>query len=116
MVNVDQAPEDAADPSSLPIEVLAKSLVPLQVAELVGASQVGMSSSSPLLHQSSACFPFVVSTEPGPSRKLLSDLSALNLSLPPLDSVILSVPEFSGPSSSYVMVDPSLPCSRPTVF
>ena len=68
MVNVDQAPEDAAGPSSLPIEDLADSLVPLQVAELVGASQVGMSSSCPLLHQSSACLPFVDCSEPGPSR------------------------------------------------
>ena len=45
----------------------------------------------------------------------MSDLSALNLSLPPLDSVILSVPEVSGPPSSSVMIDPSPPCSRPTV-
>ena len=114
VVIVDQAPEDDAGPSSLPIEDLADSLVPIQVAELVGASQAGMSFSSPLLHQS-VCFPFSDNTELGPSRQLLNDLSVLNLSLSSLDSVILFVPELSGPPPSLVFDATLIPCSRPSV-
>ena len=115
VADVVRDPTDDVGPSSLPIEDLADSLVPLSDAKLVGVTQAGMSSSSPLLFQSSACPPSVVCSEPGPSRQLLSDISALNISLPPLDSVILSIPAVSKPPSSPGSIDPSPPYPRPSV-
>ena len=71
-----------------------------------------MSSSSPISHQYSACIPISDCVEPGPSRQILNDLSTLNLSFSSLDSVILSIPDLSGPSSSIAVEAPQVPCSQ----
>ena len=88
------------DPSAHPLAV-----------DIGKATLAGMSPSFPPLSSSSACFPVDVCLEPGPSRQLVSELSALNLSSPPIDSLVVSVPVAPGPPLSS-RSDPCDPCPR----